>query len=277
MSGFSSDWLRLREAADHRSRSSELAETLAARFALRDEITVTDIGCGSGSNLRGTYSLLPTKQIWTLVDYDAKLLDAARTELSKWADQAQSEADALRLKKDRFELTVNFRQADLAADLEAALGEQSDLITAAAFFDLASEDFIRKFAKAAAKRKAVFYTVLTYNGIARWQPHHPADNQIAAAFHHHQRSDKGFGPSAGPTAPLHLSDQFKLAEYNVQEGDSPWQLDERDQALIDELQKGHAEAVAETGKVDAKTLESWASLKRTGATIGHTDTLAFPT
>ncbi len=277
MSGFSSDWLRLREAADHRSRNTELAETLSARFALRDEIAVTDIGCGTGSNLRGTYSLLPIKQTWTLVDYDADLLQAARSELSNWADQAQSDGITLHLKKDRFEIDVQFRQADLAADLDAALGSKADLITAAAFFDLASEDFIRKFAKAVAQRKAVFYTVLTYNGISRWQPHHPTDNQIASAFHRHQRSDKGFGPSAGPTAPLHLSDQFKLAEYCVQEGDSPWHLESRDSALIDELQSGHARAVAETGVLDPKTIESWASLKRTGMTVGHTDTLAFPT
>ena len=277
MSGFSSDWLRLREAADHRSRNAELAETLSARFALRDKIAVTDIGCGTGSNLRGTYSLLPNIQSWALVDYDADLLQAARSELSNWADHAQSDGDTLHLKKDRFEIDVRFRQADLAADLNAALGSKADLITAAAFFDLASEDFIRKFAKAVAEHKAVFYTVLTYNGISRWHPHHPADNQIASAFHRHQRSDKGFGPSAGPTAPLHLSDQFKLAEYNVQEGDSPWQLESRDSALIDELQRGHARAVAETGVLDAKTIESWASLKRTGATVGHTDTLALPT
>ncbi|MEQ8825989.1 MAG: class I SAM-dependent methyltransferase [Filomicrobium sp.] len=278
MTGFSSDWLRLREAADHRSRNTHLAETLAARFALRDAITVTDIGCGTGSNLRGTYSLLPHTQTWTLVDYDTNLLAAARAELSSWADTAGSEGEnTLRLTKGRFDLIVQFRQADLAADLDKALGDKADLITAAAFFDLTSEDFIKKFAKAVRARKAAFYTVLTYNGVTRWSPHHPVDNQIAAEFHRHQRTDKGFGPSAGPTAPLHLADQFQLAEYSVQEGDSPWELDVADQALIDELQEGHAKAVSETKAIGEKQLAAWSALKRTGVLIGHTDTLAFPT
>lgn len=276
MSGFSSAWLSLREAADHRSRDSALGETLSGRFALRDSVTITDIGCGTGSNLRATAALLPTKQNWTLVDYDPALLSAAREELSNWADEARTEGEHLQLIKGPARLSVCFRKADLAADLEKCLGPPCDLITAAALFDLASEAFIRRFAQAVAARNAVFYTVLTYNGRCSWQPRHPADNTVTAAFHRHQMTDKGFGVSAGPTAPLHLSDQFKLAGYSVQEADSPWRLASGDEALLTELQAGHRTAVAETGAVDHSTLQSWASRKLTGAIIGHTDTLATP-
>lgn len=276
MTGFSRAWLKLRETADHRSRDAALAEALSGHFALRDEISVTDIGCGSGSNLRATAGLLPSRQSWTLVDHDAALLSAARDELAAWADSAEPTGDRLQLKHGRLDIMVQFRRADLAADLGTALSTPSDLVTAQAFFDLASEEFIRLFAKSLERLGAAFYTTLTYNGITRWTPRHPADNRIAAAFHRHQLGDKGFGPAAGPTAPMVLADQLSLTGFRVQEGDSPWRLGHADQNLIDELQAGHAAAVAETGQLDPPTLESWSSLRRTGAQIGHTDTLALP-
>ena len=146
-----------------------------ARLALRQQISVTDIGCGTGSNLRAMATLLPAQQSWTLVDYDAELLRVAREELAGWSDDASLEDETLCLRKGGFNIRVSFRQSDLNADLDGALGAGSDLITAAAFFDLASERFMRRFAQAVAARRAVFYTVLTYNGICRWQPHHHAD------------------------------------------------------------------------------------------------------
>lgn len=276
MTGFSTAWLKLREAADHRSRNAALGEALSARFALRDKVSVTDIGCGTGSNLRAMADLLPDVQTWSLVDYDADLLGAARSELASWADAARDEGNALLLEKRRQRIAVTFRQADLAADLEDALGPASDLVTAAAFFDLASEAFIRKLARAVAERRAVFYTVLTYNGIMGWQPHHPFDNTVTSIFHRHQMTDKGFGIAAGPTAPLHLSDHFQMVDYSVQEGDSSWRLDAADQALIDELQAGHAAAVAEVSGIDEAALKSWAARKVRGVVVGHTDTLAMP-
>ena len=276
MSGFSAEWLGLREPADHRARNPEIASALSARLAQRETVSVVDIGCGAASNLKATTLLLPDRQTWRLVDYDADLLIAARERLMDWADTAETNGNQLHLEKGGKRIDVTFHQFDLNADLEGALGEHPDLVTSAAFFDLTSVAFMQKFAAAVVARKSAFYTVLTYNGRQRWSPHHPSDNAIVAAFHRHQMRDKGFGPAAGPTAALELGEQFRLHGYSVLEGDSPWDLAPSDAALIAELQAGHAAAAAETGAVDAKTLERWLGLKRTGAIIGHTDTLALP-
>lgn len=73
VSGFDPTWLALREPADHRSRNQDVADALAARFALRDSVNVVDLGCGTGSNLRAMAELLPKNQSWTLVDHDPAL------------------------------------------------------------------------------------------------------------------------------------------------------------------------------------------------------------
>lgn len=278
MSGFDPAWLALREPADHRSRNRDLAAALSARFELRESVRVVDLGCGSGSNLRAMVGLLPRRQDWTLVDYDPTLLAAARTALIGWAaNSAEADDGTLTLTAEGRQLTVRFAQRDLNSELDAALGPAPDLVTAAAFFDLASPEFIRRLAQAVTARRAVFYTVLTYNGIQHWMPRRPADNQLTAAFNRHQMTDKGFGASAGPTAPAHLADQFRIGGYSVQEGDSPWVLSgARDERLVAELAEGHVNAVAETGLVDARTLDQWRAIRHTGAETGHTDTLAMP-
>lgn len=277
MTGFSADWLALREPADHRSRNAELASMLAGHFALRDEIRVIDLGCGTGSNLRGTAPHLPARQSWTLVDYDPALLVAARREIARWADSVEIANHGLAIVKGDRRISVTFRQADLATDLDAALAGDADLVTASALFDLCSAAFIRHFAKAVARKRAAFYTVLTYNGIQRWTPRHPADNAMSAAFNRHQTTDKGLGAAAGPMAPAHLADQFRLSGYSVLEGDSPWRLElPADARLVTELALGYAAAVAETKAVDERTLESWRRFTHTGAVVGHTDTLAYP-
>lgn len=278
MSAFSADWLKLRESADRRARNHDIASAVSAWFALRAHVGVTDVGCGTGANLRATAPLLPARQTWRLIDSDTALLDAARRELGSWADDAHdADSGALLLHKGGCAITVHFVEADLTTASLDTLFEGANLVTASAFFDLTSPAFIRAFARAAATSRAAFYGALTYNGLQRWAPHRPTDNQIAAAFNRHQMTDKGFGPAAGPEAPSLIADQFRLEGYSVLEGESPWLLGQNDRRLIEELQRGHALAVLELGALDDKAVTTWVKTIRSAAEIGHTDTFAVPT
>jgi hypothetical protein len=274
VSGFSPEWLAMREAVDHRSRHAGLARALAEHFGKVSRVSVVDLGCGTGSNLRATAPLLPGEQYWTLADNDANLLDAAGEALWRWADTARQSGDTLLLDKAGKRLVVALRQADLARDLDQALQGNVDLVTASALFDLASTDYITRLARMTATCRAAFYTVLTYNGVQTWTPGHPADAAMLDAFHAHQRSDKGFGIAAGPAAPAALAAAFRSAGYAVREGDSAWVLGAEDQALVGDLADGFAAAVRETGRLDPATIADWTTVRRTGATVGHTDTLA---
>lgn len=274
MSGFTPEWLTLREPIDARSRNTELADAVLARFQLRDGVRVVDLGAGTGSNLRATAGLLPERQTWTLVDSDPDLLSAARQSLSRWADRASEKDGTLELQKGRAHIAVSFRKLDLARDLDAALDGEPDLITASALFDLTSVEFMRAFARRAAGNRAAIYAVLNYNGIQRWSPHRPADSQMTGAFHRHQMMDKGFGVAAGPTAAAVLADELRMQGYSVLEGDSPWRLSRDDRMLIEELTRGHALAVSETGAVAPGVISSWVGVARSGAEVGHTDLFA---
>ncbi len=276
MSGFSPEWLALREPVDHRSRDPRLAARVVQHLAGASEARIVDLGCGTGSNLRALAPQLGPRQSWTLVDYDARLLTAARDRLLAWADGTTDCRVGVILHKAGREIAVRFRQADLVRDLDAALGEAADLVTASALFDLCSTHFIERFAEAVAARRAAFYTVLTYDGVQTWQPEHPADDAMRQAFIAHQKTDKGFGISAGPDAPASLAAAFRAAGYTVEEADTPWRLGPADASLIADLATGFAGAVEETGRIDAKTISDWHRMARTAAIVGHTDTLALP-
>jgi SAM-dependent methyltransferase len=276
MSGFSPEWLALREPADHRSRNTDVLAALRAAFAQRDEMTIVDLGCGTGSNLRATAHWLGRKQHWLLVDHDPRLLAAARQQLAAWADAAEERNGTLRLKKEDQSLTVAFREADLAADLESVLDNGVGLVTAAALFDLVSIAWIERFVRAIASRHAAFYTALTYDGVEIWHPPHPADADILAAFNAHQASDKGFGPSAGPQATEVLARGLRALGYDVRTGDSPSHLHEA--PLIRDVVDCVTQAALDTGRVPEDRIANWRAARSNGATciIGHTDLLAIP-
>ncbi|HEV2552791.1 MAG TPA: class I SAM-dependent methyltransferase [Bosea sp. (in: a-proteobacteria)] len=278
MAGFSPEWLGLREPADHAARNPQVLGAVGAHFAGRSSLTVVDLGCGAGSNLRGSYAALPARQHWTLVDLDERLLAATRQTLSGWADEAREQGEELVLTKGDHLITVDTRQADLNTDLEWVLGWQPDLVTAAALFDLTSRRWLERFVAGLTSLRLPLYTVLTYDGREIWQPPHPADAPILAAFKHHQRGDKGFGPAAGPEATDVMAEAFRKSGFAVSIGDSAWRIDARSGALAQVLAKGIAEAVLETGQVDPATVADWLAAKMPEATalVGHHDLWARP-
>ncbi len=277
MSGFDPDWLALREPADHFARNVDVLATCTAHLAGRASLRVVDLGCGAGSNLRALAPHLSREQHWRLVDHDPALLHAARGRLAAWADASSSTDRGLRLRRDGREIHVELHCVDLARDLDAALGERADLVTAAALFDLASEAWMRGLCTRLAGRAAPLYATLIYDGVEEWTPPHPSDAEIQAAFHAHQNRDKGFGPAAGPRAAGVLSALLRASKYEVSEGRSDWRLGPGDVALIRQLADGVAAACAETGRVDPAVIAGWRHERQdASARIGHVDLFAAP-
>ena len=278
MAGFSPEWLALREPADHAARNPQVLAAVGAHFAAKGSLTIVDLGCGAGSNLRGTYAALPMRQHWTLVDLDERLLAATRETLAGWADEAREQGEELVLTKGDHLITVDTRQADLNTDLEWVLGWQPDLVTAAALFDLTSRRWLERFVAGLISLRLPLYTVLTYDGREIWQPPHAADAHMLAAFKHHQHGDKGFGPAAGPEATDILAEAFRKSGFAVSIGDSAWRIDAQHSELAQVLAKGIADAVLETEQVDPATVAGWLSAKAESpsALVGHHDLWARP-
>lgn len=277
---FSAEWLALREPVDHRSIAKDLRAQVAVHLAnaspARGPVRVMDLGCGSGSNLRALAEHLGAEQRWTLVDWDETLLAHARQALSQWGDGVCGEDGALVVRRGGARIEVTFERADLARHVAHALDRPLDLVTAAAFFDLVSDDWMDGFAAALAARSTPLYATLTYNGAEGWAPPHGLDEATLQAFHAHQRRDKGFGPAAGPGAANALSRSLARCGYRISRATSPWIMDRADAKLIAELAAGAANAARETGLLADETIDAWLGARREadGCEIGHTDIFA---
>ena len=276
---FSPEWLALREPVDHRSLSHELRAQVASHLSSASPVRVMDMGCGSGSNLRALADHLGALQHWTLVDWDENLLAHAREALATWGEGARDENGALVIHRAAKRIEITFERADLARHVAHALERPLDLVTAAAFFDLVSEDWMDGFSVARAARSTPLYTTLTYNGVERWSPPHKTDDAMREAFHAHQHGDKGFGPAAGPDAADALARSLARQGYRVSHASSPWLLTVADARLIGDLARGASNAVRETGLVADGDIDAWLDgrVKASGCEVGHTDIFAVKT
>ena len=280
MTGFSAQWLALREPADHRARDRALQNKVCEQLAnvARTEqraVRLIDLGCGSGSNLRALATSLPEQQHWTLVDYDPLLLAAARAALIAWADEVINDSTSLTLRKNNKILEIEFSQVDLARDIERVLAWPADVITAAAFFDLVAESWLVRFCQAL---RTTLYTVLTYDGSEQWLPPHSADSAMLKAFHAHQKTDKGFGVAAGPDATSVMQRELTARGFQVTLASSPWKIDQTEAAFIHALATGSAAAVRETGLLNELEVNQWftARMSAQHCMVGHWDILATP-
>jgi hypothetical protein len=77
MSGFSAEWLTLREPYDLNARNPTVIDAVAAALEPLSSVQVVDLACGTGSTMRALSPFLPTSQRWKLIDNDLGLLARA--------------------------------------------------------------------------------------------------------------------------------------------------------------------------------------------------------
>jgi hypothetical protein len=265
MSGFSAEWLALRESHDMRARNPVVLGAVADRFRSHDAIRVVDLACGAGSTVRAVGSHLPARQHWDLVDSDPHLLTLACRENS---------AGDVRLNAVPFDLNGN---------LECVLDGSKDLITTSALLDLVSDTWLDRFARHAAACALPVYAALTYDGRTGFSPSDPLDEKITSAVNAHQRTDKGFGPALGPSAAVAAISRFEALGYQVVQGHSDWVIGPADCEMQRELLSGWAQAAKEIDALSHRDIDDWLTRRKemvdAGAStlrVGHVDFFAAP-
>jgi len=261
MSGFSAEWLALREPADAAARAPRVTQAIADATCGRTPLRVADLGCGTGSNMRYLASRLPQPQAWRLLDHDAALLATARTLVPQ---------------------AVETRVADLR-DLEPSAFEGCDLVTASALLDLVSEAWVRRFASLCRDAGAVVLVVLNYDGRTECTPADADDDVVRELVNTHQRSDKGFGPALGPDSGPRTAQALADAGYRVVVEKSDWVVGPDQADLQRQLIAGWADAAVELAPVEAGRIRAWQSRRlahvdagTSTVRVGHDDVGGVP-
>ncbi len=264
MSGFSPEWLALREPFDTRARNVAVVEAVGTALAGHHSVAITDLACGTGATLRALSPHIEARQHWRLVDNDLSLL--ARTPQGTPP-----------------QVIVTTRPVDLNRDLELALDGPLDLVTTSALLDLVSEPWLTRLAQECAARRVPVYAALSYDGRVEIEPNDPLDEAIIEAVNAHQRTDKGFGPALGPGSAAAAIEQFERVGYFVLQGASDWTFGAQDRRIQVETLSGWAAAAREMAQLPLADVIGWLTRRRdlvaagrSSVRVGHVDVFARP-
>jgi hypothetical protein len=266
MTGFSTQWLALREQYDINARNPDVLAAVSDTFSDLPSLTIVDLACGTGSTRRAIANRLPAPQHWTLVDNDLSLL---------------ARAAALPAPPGCTTRTIPI---DLVRDLEAALDGACDLITCSALLDLVSGAWLDRLATECAARRLPLYAAITYDGRIELVPEIRTDALVIDAVNRHQTRDKGFGPALGPAAGSALVARFRQLGYHVDEGPADWIIGPADVDVQRAIVTQWALATQEIEGMSATNIASWLAQRlefieagRSRLRVGHVDVFARPT
>ncbi|HEX7792903.1 MAG TPA: class I SAM-dependent methyltransferase [Vicinamibacterales bacterium] len=262
MSGFSADWLALREANDWRARSPLVTEIVAKQISRDRVVRAGDLAAGAGSNMRFLARRLPQPQEWRLLDHDAGLLERAR---------------------QNADIAIETRVVDLShVDELRELVSGRDLVTASALLDLVSEEWLRAVCSMCHRQRSLVLFALSYDGRMTCAPQDQEDELVRRLVNRHQRMDKSFGRALGPDASARARDILEGLGYNVVRDRSDWVLDRESNELQRQLIEGWAAAATEIAPGDTEPIAGWRVRRlehvragESSVTVGHEDLGAF--
>jgi hypothetical protein len=270
LTGFSADWLELREPADRAARAELLADRLRRAGPKDAEWRIVDLGSGTGANLRYLVPRLGGRQEWLLVDDDAALLAHA------------AEGGTARAGEVAAECRVHHAHIDLATSLDTVAWPSAGLVTASALLDLVSAGWLEALARHTSAARAHVLFALTYDGRMDLRPAEPEDTEVRALVNAHQRRDKSFGPALGPAAPEAAARCFEAAGYAIETARSDWRLEPEQSALQEALIEGWRAAATEMAPGDAARLDAWCTRRlehvarrASRLVVGHVDLLGL--
>ncbi len=285
MSGFSTEWLALREPIDERARAAELIQPLSRWRGNTERIRVLDLAAGTGANFRFLAPLLGGEQAWLLADHDPGLLAALPSAMAQWASRKGFAIDSggRRVRGGAFEAEILTLRCDLSRDLGCLPWEDCRLVTASALLDLVSEAWLSNLAEHCRAARAATLFALTYDGRMRWDPEEPPDGHVRMMVNGHQLRDKGFGPALGPTADAKAHQILASSGYRVTSGCSDWRVTPDEKAVQTALIEGWELAAREMVPERGADLAIWRQSRiahiaagRSRLTVGHRDLLAVP-
>ena len=287
MTGFSADWLALREPFDLAARAESAARLDLSGMANRMRrdarpLDVLDLACGTGANLRALAPCLGGAQRWLLVDHDPRLLAALPGAFAAWS---RAQGLGLRVEYQGFHIEgtdwnaeVRWRCADLARALDAVPFADAQLVTAAALLDLVSGSWLDALCERVRGSNAAMFFALSVDGRVNWDPPAEGDEIVHQLFAAHQRRDKGFGAALGGEAPAMAAARLAALGYRVTESRSDWHIDDMVmlQAMVDGMgsaaleQDSNAHALVQAWRMRRSTLMPHSRLH-----VGHVDLLAL--
>lgn len=260
--GFNTDWLFERFAFDSKARNKTVEAACLDFLSSRSTLNIVDVGSGSGSSCLYLMQKIKQDQNWTFVELNAELAKASLERIASFAQTQNWTADShdnslfIHTPEKKVQIEVinkSFLELDKIVDLENV-----DLVTAAAVFDLLTEQMLTAFLELLNNQEVALLSTINYSGM-RFATESKADYLYADLYSQHMQREQPFGRTVGADCHNVMEDFFRKKHVQVISGESNWEIGNEDKKMHAFLLDYMSNAVPEmlTSEREVALFEEW--------------------
>lgn len=256
-------WLNSREKYDRRARSPEVLDVFLAEVG-NTQITLADLGCGTGSNALFLSKTLNSRHVeFHLVERETYLLEEARRRIkAKNAGCYEERNEVVYLEKGNYQHVFYFYN-ELAGEF---MRRKVDLqvACASALFDLFTEEEFDALLKGLKSRHTALYGVLNYCGTA-FSPSRGLDEKFIDLYEKHMSRFLRKGRPMGKRTMTHIQNAVNPEKgWHATVSNSHWILNGEDSEFISQNLDFYEKALPEliVNQEERTEFNEWMAEKR---------------
>jgi SAM-dependent methyltransferase len=206
-------YLESKRSVDDRALNARVRDRLLAELPAEPEIV--EFAAGTGVTVPRLVGWGLSAFDYRGIEQDAALVEYARDRRATDLAGALGEGEPTEHGFRAGDATVEFRTGDALATESGS----ADLVVAQAFADLVPHDDLLDALARVLGPDGLAYLPITFDGGTLFQPDHPADDRVEAAYHEAIAAEPGRDPRSG----RHLLDRFRAADGDLlAAGASDW-------------------------------------------------------
>ena len=221
-------WHDERFKFDCEARNQKVEQACFHHFYGKNEITIVDLGSGTGSNCLYFFEKFPSQQNWIFIEQEEKISQYALNRLGIEADKKGYEVthgtDSLVLKKEKRNINIKYVTDSFLNLVDVVDLDKVDLVMASAVFDLISFTQFVDFGSVLLEKKLPLLTTLNYAEM-NFNSDTPTDVVFIEKYESFMNRPQEFGKAMGKKCPRILVDFFQKQEAKIEYGPSIWKLE----------------------------------------------------
>ena len=261
-------WHDERFKFDCEARNQKVEQACFHHFFGKKEMTIVDLGSGTGSNCLYFFEKFPAKQNWIFIETEKSVSEYALKRLATEAVQKGYETarnnNSLTLRKEERHIKIEYLTDSFLNLVDLVDLDTVDLVMASAVFDLISFPQFLEFGSVLLEKELPLLSTLNYAEM-NFDSDEPSDIFFIEKYESYMNRPQSFGKAMGKKCPRILVNFFQKQQAKVEFGSSIWKLEgEPAKAMNDHLLNFMEAATNQMfGEEEEKPLfEKWINGKR---------------
>ena len=221
-------WHDERFKYDCEARNQKVEQACFHHFYGKNEMTIVDLGSGTGSNCLYFFEKFPSQQNWVFIEREEKISQYALNRLAIEADKRGYEVthgtNSLVLEKENRNIKIKYITDSFLNLTDVVDLDEVDLVMASAVFDLISFSQFVDFGSVLLEKKLPLLTTLNYAEM-NFNSDAPSDVVFIEKYESFMNRPQEFGKAMGKKCPRILVDFFQKQEAKIEYGPSIWKLE----------------------------------------------------